>query len=186
MAWNPEWRLEDYYNLLKLQVRMMHLDPRLQRRFDCSDLVMDTFVKAHENRNQFKGQTEGELVKWLQAILANVVRDKIDYHKAAGRDVGRERYLDEVLDQSSRRLLAGFLVAEQSSPSQRAERHELLLRVAAAINQLDGEGDVIIHHHLLGTPVQQIAQEMGRTEKAVAMSLYWAMRKLRKILDTSS
>lgn len=182
MPWNPEWRLEKYRSLLMLQVRKMHLDPRLQRRFDLSDLIQDTFLKAYANRDQFKGDTEAELVKWLQEILGHVVIDEIRYNRARIRDVAVEKYLQEVLAQSSTRL-EGFLVANQSSPSERGERHEQLLRVAAAIEQLaPDEGDVIIHHYLLGTRVQQIARELGRTEKAAANLLYRAMGKLRKLL----
>jgi len=51
------------------------------------------------------------------------------------------------------------------------------------IDQLaEDERDVIIHIHLLRTPVQQVAQELGRTEKAVASLLCRAMGKLRKNL----
>src|SRR5713101_4544648 len=111
MAWNPEWRLEGYGKLLHLLVRRMNLDPRMRRRFDSSDLVQETFVKAYANRDQFKGQTEAEFVKWLQEILTHVVIDEIRKNRAKNRDVAAERYLQEVLAQSSARL-EGFLVAD--------------------------------------------------------------------------
>ena len=180
MAWNPEWRLEDYYSLLRLQVRKMHLDPRMRRRFDESDLVQETFVKACKNRDQFRGHTEAELLKWLQEILGHVMIDEIRKNRAQIRDVAREQYLQEMLAQSSTRL-GEFLDNAQSSPSERAERHEQLLCMAAAIDQLaEDERDAIILVHLLKTPVQQVAQQLGRTEKAVASLLCRAMAKLRK------
>jgi DNA-directed RNA polymerase specialized sigma24 family protein len=41
---------------------------------------------------------------------------------------------------------------------------------------------VIIYIHLRKTPVRQVAQALGRTEKAVASLLCRAMGKLRKNL----
>ena len=182
MAWNPEWHLEDYRNLLRLQVRKMHLDPRLRRRFDESDLVQETFVKAFANQDQFRGHTEAELLKWLQEILGHVMIDEIRKNRAQIRDVAREQYLQEMLAQSSTRL-GDFLDGLQSSPSERVERHEQLLRMAAEVEQLaEDERDVIIHIRLLKTPVRQVAQELGRTEKAVASLLCRAIGKLRKNL----
>ena len=182
MAWNPEWHLEDYRNLLRLQVRKMHLDPRLRRRFDESDLVQETFVKAFANQDQFRGHTEAELLKWLQEILGHVMIDEIRKNRAQIRDVAREQYLQEMLAQSSTRL-GDFLDDLQSSPSERVERHEQLLRMAAEVDQLaEDERDVIIYIHLRKTPVRQVAQALGRTEKAVASLLCRAMGKLRKNL----
>src|SRR5438477_10324603 len=77
MAQPQEWCLERYRALLKLQVRQLQLDPRFQRRFDSSDLVQDAYENALAHFDQFCGQTEAELVKWLQAILANVAREEI-------------------------------------------------------------------------------------------------------------
>src|SRR5262249_59634021 len=53
-----EWSLERYRPLLRLQVRQFQLDPRLHRRFDSSDLVQETLLRAHAGRNRFRGTTE--------------------------------------------------------------------------------------------------------------------------------
>jgi RNA polymerase sigma-70 factor, ECF subfamily len=71
-----DWCLERYRALLKLQVRQLQLDPRFQRRFDSSDLVQDAYENALAHFDQFRGQTEAELVKWLQVILANVAGEE--------------------------------------------------------------------------------------------------------------
>ena len=42
-----DWQLERYQALLRLRARQLHFDPRLKRRFDSSDLVQETLLKAH-------------------------------------------------------------------------------------------------------------------------------------------
>jgi RNA polymerase sigma-70 factor (ECF subfamily) len=177
-----ELALERYRPLLRLQARQLQLDPRLNRLWDSSDLVQDAYCRAIEKRDQFRGTTEGELVCWLQRILATTVKDKIDAARAEKRDIGRVQSLEQAVTESSVRLKA-FLAAEQSSPSEQVERGEMLLRLAAALDKLsEDQRDVIIHHHLHATPVAEIAERMSKTQKAVAMLLYRGKRRLHELL----
>jgi RNA polymerase sigma-70 factor (ECF subfamily) len=179
---SSEWSLDRYRPLLRLQARQLLLDPRFKRLWDSSDLVQDAYCRAIEKFDQFRGTTDGELVGWLQRILANTAKDKITAGRRQKRDVGLSRSLEQAVEDSSVRLDV-FLAAEQSSPSGRAERAEALVRLAAAMELLSEEQrDVIIYHHLHETAVAQIAEHMGKTEKAVAMLLYRGMARLRKLL----
>jgi RNA polymerase sigma-70 factor (ECF subfamily) len=177
-----EWSLERYRPLLRLQVRQFQLDPRLHRRFDSSDLVQETLLRAHAGRDGFRGTTEAERVKWLQEILTNTLADEVRKARAQKRDVALEQSLQAAVAESSARLDA-YLAADQSSPSQQAERQELLLRIAAALDQLpEDQRDVVIQRDLLGAPVGQIAEQLGRSEKSVAGLLLRGRRKLRELL----
>jgi RNA polymerase sigma-70 factor (ECF subfamily) len=98
------------------------------------------------------------------------------------RDVAAERLLGESLADSSARLGA-FLADPGPAPPQQAQRAERLLRVASAVESLtQDQRDVVVYHHLLGTPVAQVAREMGRSERAVAGLLYRARRRLAELL----
>src|SRR6516225_11830608 len=101
-----QWDPGRYRELLQVIVRRLQLDPRLKRRFDSSDLVQETLLKAHQAEQQFRGLTEGERVKWLRQILANTARDKIREAHADKRDAKLERSLDVMLNESSVRLEA--------------------------------------------------------------------------------
>lgn len=180
-AYEPD--LGRYRSLLRLQVRKLELDRRWRRRFDSSDLIQETFLKAHEALPSFRGGTDGELVAWLQQILGNVIADQIRHSRAQKRDVTLEQALDELLDQSSFRL-EEFLATNTASPAEQAIRSEQLLRLSAAIEQLpDDQRDVVIERDLSGRPVAEIAQSLGRTEKSVAGLLLRGRRRLRELLD---
>jgi RNA polymerase sigma-70 factor (ECF subfamily) len=135
-------------------------------------------LRAHAHRDQFRGKTEPELIKWLQTILTNVLRDQL--RKA--NDVRLMQSLQAASDESSARL-ESFLQGNGPSPSQQAEKHELLLQIAAALEKLpEDQRDVVIQRDLLAAPVGQIAEQLGRTEKSVAGLLLRGRRKLRQLL----
>src|SRR5262249_54651179 len=160
MAQPQDWHLARYRALLKLQVRQLQLDPRFERRFDSSDLVQDAYENALAHFDQFRGQTEAELVKWLHAILANVANEAIRKAIANKRDVGLEHSLENALHDSSERL-EKYFAAGQLSPSERAEKNEFLLSFAAAIEQLPKEQrDVVILRDLEGRSVNDIAEQL--------------------------
>src|SRR5579864_1507225 len=104
MSPSPEWELDRYRPLLRLQVRQLQLDPRLQRRFDESDLVQEALLRAHRGLADFRGDNEAALLKWLEQILANVLTDAVRREHADKRDVALEQSLDAALEQSSARL----------------------------------------------------------------------------------
>src|SRR6516165_12597217 len=104
MAVPGEWHPEHYRDLLCVLARQIQMDPRLRRRFDASDLVQETLLKATQNLEQFRGGTEAELVRWLQGIMANALTDAIRKARAQKRDVAQEEVLAVVVKDSSARL----------------------------------------------------------------------------------
>jgi len=171
--------VEDYRDYLHLLARVQ-LDPRLRGKVDPSDVVQLTLVKAHQNRDQFRGHTAAEQAGWLRRILVNTL---IDVTRKYGRELDLEQPFDRAIEDSSIRLEA-WLAAQQSSPSQVAVRQELLLRLARALVQLpDDQRTAIELHHLRDASVAEIAGRMQRTEPAVAGLLRRGLKKLRQLLQ---
>ena len=173
--------LERFRSYLRLLARL-HLDPRLQGKLDPSDLVQQTFLQAHQAWQQFRGTSQAELAAWLRQILArNLAHAARDLGRAR-RDVGRERSLEAALEQSSVRL-EGFLAAEQPSPSEQAERQELLLRLAEALEQLpEAQREALVLQYWQGWSLAQIGEHLGRSPEAVAGLLKRALKHLRQLL----
>ena len=75
----------------------------------------------------------------------------------------------------------------QTSPVDRADRNEQLLRLAGALAQLpDDHRQAIELHHLQGMPLAEVARELGRTEPSVAGLLRRGLGKLREQLSAGS
>jgi hypothetical protein len=45
-----QWDPGRYRELLQVMARRLQLDPRLKRRFDSSELVHETLLKAHQEK----------------------------------------------------------------------------------------------------------------------------------------
>jgi RNA polymerase sigma-70 factor (ECF subfamily) len=172
--------LERYREYLRLLARL-RLQPWLQAKLDPSDAVHETLLRAHQHRDQFRGQTDGELAAWLRRILANVLVDKA---REFGPEVDREHSL-AALEKSSVRL-EKWLADKASSPSERAMRHELLLKMADALAALPADERTALEMRYLEEPprpLAEIAKHLGRpTPRAVGGLLGRGMAKLRKVM----
>ena len=174
--------LELYRNYLRLLARLQ-VGRRLQGKADPSDLVQEAFLAAQRNFEQFRGNTEGELVDWLRQILASKLVDLARrYLGTRRRDVRLERQFAEDVDTSAAALNLA-LVQAGSSPSEAAVRRERAVLLADAIKSLPADyGEVIILRHLEGLPLSEVAQRMDRTIDSVKKLWVRGIAKLRGIL----
>jgi RNA polymerase sigma-70 factor (ECF subfamily) len=173
--------LERYRPYLRLLARM-RLDPRLRGKLDPSDAVQLTLLKAHQGREPFRGTTEAERLAWLRRIPANTPADALKQFGRDRRDVARERPLEQTLRDSEAPLRA-LLGGPPSSPSEHAMRHEDLLRLARALEQLPEDQRTVVElHHLQDRAVAGIAAALGRTEAAVAGLVRRGLKRLRELL----
>lgn len=176
-----EARLEPFRAYLRLLARLQ-LDPRLRRQLDPSDFVQQTLLEAYRAVDQFRGRTDGELAAWLRQILARQMTHAVRDLTRLKRDVTREQPLEAALAESSERLEA-WLAAEQSSPSEQAQRNEQVVRLAAALEGLpEAQREAVVLHYWEDWPLGKIAEHLGRTTAAVAGLLQRGLKALREQL----
>lgn len=169
--------LESYRAYLRLLTRL-HFDDRLRGKVDPSDVVQQTMLRAVQGWGQFRGTDPAQRIAWLRKILANTLANFArDLHRDK-RDVARE----VALDLSSSRL-EELAAGDQTSPSQRAVRGELVLQLAAALEALPADQrEAVGRHYLLGQTLAQVGDALGRSPAAVAGLLQRGLRKLRDLL----
>jgi RNA polymerase sigma-70 factor (ECF subfamily) len=156
----------------------------LQGKVDASDIVQDTFLKAHANFAKFRGNSEEELAAWLRQILtstlANVVRH---YFRSQGRNVRLESQLALDMDRSAHLLRHSF-VGKQRSPSDSAARREQAVLLANALEQVPEKyREVIIWRHFEGLSFAQLAERTGRSVDSVQKLWMRGLRRLRRSLE---
>jgi RNA polymerase sigma-70 factor (ECF subfamily) len=173
--------LERYRPYLLLLARR-HLDPRLRAKLDASEIVQRTLLEAIQADGQFRGTSEAEEAAWLRRILAHNLANAIRDFLRDKRDVRRERSIEDAVEESSRRLEA-WIAAEQSSPSERAERHEQGVRLAAALAALpERQREAVTMHFLEGWPLKEVAVQLGCGLDAVAGLVKRGLAHLRERL----
>lgn len=152
---------------------------------EASDIVQKTLLQAHTQREQFRGDSTGELAAWLKQILRNQLIDAFRQQRRLRRDVSREVPLEASIDGSFSRV-EGW-AAVHSTPSQHVARDEELVRMAETLTQLpDAQREAIVLHHLQGATLAETAAQLQRTEAAVAGLLHRGLKQLRQMLDEST
>jgi RNA polymerase sigma-70 factor, ECF subfamily len=175
---NVEMALERYRSYLRLLAEAQ-LGRDGRNGVEPSDVVQQTLLDAHKDRDGFRGGSEGEHLAWLRRLLACNLADALRAMGRAKRDAARVRSLEAAVGESSARL-ESWLAADQSSPSQRAERNESLVRLADALVRLPEDNRrALVMRHCQGASLAEISEALGRTPQAVAGLLKRGLAQLR-------
>jgi RNA polymerase sigma-70 factor, ECF subfamily len=149
---------------------------RAAGRLDPSGVVQQTLLEAHAAGDGFAALESAQRLAWLRTALARNLADEYRKLHAGRRDVRREV-------EASAAALDGWLAAQQSSPSEKADRNEQLLQLAAALEALpETQRAAVEAHYFEGRPVADVAAAMGKTTTAVAGLLKRGLQNLRDVL----
>ena len=158
------------------------LRTQLRVKVDPSDVVQLTLLEAVQQWDQFRGTTEAERAAWLRRILAHNLADVGRAFGRAKRNINLEQSLEASMQASSCRLEV-FLAADESTPAQRAMRGDDVVRLAHALDQLpDAQRRSIELHHLGGLSLAETAEQLGRSQGAVAGLLHRGLKTLRDVM----
>jgi RNA polymerase sigma-70 factor (ECF subfamily) len=149
MPLDPSQALEPFRSYLEVLARV-HLDPRLRGKLDPADVVQQTMVRACAAWSSLQNPEPAVVAAWLRRILARTLADVVKHYDRDRRVVDLERSLEADLDRSASGM-AGWLAANQTSPSQAAVRNEELLRLADPLAAVpEPQREVVVLKHLRG------------------------------------
>lgn len=154
------------------------IDGKLAVRVDASDLIQQTCLSVHKNFDKFAGEGEAEFVAWLGKVheqnILNAVRDHAGAQKRA---IGREQRPPETGSSAGEFQYA----ANQARPSQHAVRKEQVNELMQMLDKLpQDQREAVRLRHLEGRSLEQIAQQMGRSQAATVGLIKRGMQKLRE------
>ena len=152
-------------------------DPALQAKAGASDLVQETFLEAQRDFDQFKGDSEEELLAWMrQLLLNNMANFTRSYREAAKRSVGREVRCasDGSLD------LTENAAANDLSPSGMILAQEQAQKLQRALELLPEDyRQVLLLRYQEQQPFEEIAGQMNRSANAVRKLWMRAVERLQ-------
>ena len=179
--------LNEFQNLLRARARES-FDVRLRGRISESDLVQMTLMTAAEGFPAFRGQSEAELVAWLKAILAQHMAATARWHLQTQKHaVGKEvAFLDLPTASQSGGSGSGSAFAPAANvptPSRYLMQEELRERIGAAIAELPWEQQEAVRLKFIDEwTLPEIAEFLGKTERAVAGLVARGMKRLKDVL----
>ena len=179
--------LNQFHDLLRARATES-FDLRLRGRIGESDLVQMTLMTAADGFPAFRGETEAELVGWLKAILAQHMAATARWHlrtqkRAAGKDVTFQGLATADASASSGGESAVGPAASGPTPSRFLMQQELRDRIRDAIAELPWEQQEAVRLKFIDEwPLAEIADFLGKTERAVAGLVARGMKRLKDVL----
>ncbi len=171
---------EHYIDQLR-RMACARFQPYLRGRFDPSDLVQQTLLIAHERRSQFHGETPAQFLGWLRAILD---RTLLTAARRFSRFRPESAWSLEGVQNHSSMCPAAWLIGDDTTPSQHADRNDQILRLAAAMASLpESQRTALELHYFQDLSVADVAARMDRSIPAVAGLLFRGGRALRHTFD---
>jgi RNA polymerase sigma-70 factor (ECF subfamily) len=163
-----------------------HMDRRLTRRVDASDVVQQSFIEARSRLPHFLEQSSMPFSLWIRQITMQTL---IDIHRrhfgVQKRDIRQEVSLQQA--DSSYAILADKLVSNMASPSSMADRREKLARVRDAIDGMDEiDREILVLRHFEEMSNKDIADLLGIGQPAASNRYLRALNRLRTILIDES
>ncbi len=148
----------------------------LRNREDARDITQEAFVKAYHKLSTFR--LESSFYTWLYRIAMNLAIDLTRKRKRRGESSG----YDETI--ASRDGDGGIHeVHHGDSPSRVLERKQLYARIMDAMEKLPADQkQVILLRELEGLAYREIAEIMEIPEGTVMSRLFYARKKLQKLL----
>ena len=148
----------------------------VQNRTDAHDLVAETFVRLHQQRDRLRADTR--LSAWLFTTLSNLCHNHYRWrrrHPTVSLDAPND-------DETSAH---DIVPSDGAVPDAALERDETCTAVRAAIDRLPHDlKTTLLLHHYEQLSYREIGSVVGCSERGVETRLYRARQRLRDELSS--
>ena len=167
----------------------LRMDQRVSQRIDPSDVLQEAFVDLQRRIGEYVESPTVPPFIWVRALTLQRLLTLNRFHLGTmGRDARREQQTDHpnwTYDSSCR--LAEVLIADSSSPSQKAARHETFEMVRQAIESLDPiDQEIIALRHFEELDNTQTSLVLGLKPAAASNRYVRALMRLKNIVSKIS
>jgi RNA polymerase sigma-70 factor (ECF subfamily) len=167
--------LERHLPRLRAFVRL-RVGPELRNRESASDIVQSACREVLVHMERFRYRGEDQFRRWLFTTALRKLADKVEFHRAAKRDMRRDR---AAADWSA----VAHSYADVATPSRRLMLEEQAALLESAFDRLSADQrEVLTLARIVGLPHAEIAIAMERTEGACRALLHRATAQLGMIL----
>src|SRR4051794_17875790 len=161
------------------------LDARLRGRVSTSDVLQESYIDALKRLPHFQADPSVPFFIWLRTVT---VQRLIEVHRqhlgAQARDAAREVRLGEggAIEASTERMAE--LIGDATSPSQAAQRLEVMAHLRRALDGLDPiDREVLALRHFEELSNQEVAALLGIQAAAASKRYVRALERLRDALE---
>ncbi len=147
----------------------------LRNREDALDVTQDAFVKAYNKLDAFR--LESSFYTWLYRIAMNLAIDLLRKRKRRGTTSFDEQIAARDEDGGISEMHHG------DSPRKALERKQLYQRIMDAMEKLpEDQREVVLLREVEGLSYKEISEVMEIPEGTVMSRLFYARKKLQKLL----
>lgn len=153
---------------------------------DEDDVMQVTYLEAALKLATFSDRGEGSFLAWLQRIADNNLRDCIRGLERAKRPDPRRRVQDKPAGESYAALveIMGFTL---TTPSIQAAKGEMVTELDKALAKLPPDYEKVIRlYDLGGKDIEEVAQQLGKSQGAVYMIRARAQERLAEVIGNES
>jgi RNA polymerase sigma-70 factor (ECF subfamily) len=172
-------RLYGQYAQRLIGLAHRHLEGRIRQKVDPEDVAQSVFKSffKRQRQGQFDLSSWDNLWSMLVAITLHKCGHRIEYYRAACRNVARE----QAPINSDQSVHAFEALADDPAPSQAAMLAELTEQIMAGLN--DDRERQIFALSLDGHTPAEISEQVGRTERTVQRTLARIRAKLERMRE---
>ncbi len=141
-------------------------------RDDAHDISQEAFLRVYKSAGTF--DQSKPFLPWFYAIIANLSRTWLTRRS---RTENRMVELDDV----------SFLLVDESNPEKNMEYRETISRLQSALLELPFEDrEIIMLQHFRGLSYNEIAELLDIPRGTVMSRLYYARKKLARLMSDKS